>query len=144
MTTPTSTAAYIDILQSGELGETQRRVLKLLMDNGPMTGSEVNSALRSSSGHKRLSELEDKGVIHAGAPRICLVTGREAIAWHVTGRMPQPSSQAVSLVPNRKQIGSAVDEIRKLIEFRRAHDPLYLIPHELVLTGKWLRVRSKK
>lgn len=144
MTTPTSTEAYTDILQSEELGKSQKRVLKLLMDNGPMTGSEVNSALRCSSGHKRLSELEDKGVVHAGAPRACLVTGREAIVWHVTGRMPQPSKQALSLVPSRKQIGLAVDEIRRLIEFRRANDSLYMIPHELVLTGKWLRVRSKK
>lgn len=73
-----------------------------------------------------------------------MVTGREAIAWVVTGRMPAPVNAKVSLVPSRKQLGHAVDEIRKLIEFRRKHDPLYVIPHELVLTGKWLRVKASK
>lgn len=143
MTQPTSAQTYHDILRSGELGDRQRAVLKLLMDKGPLTGSEVNAALDSHSGHKRLSELEKMGVIRSGASRICTVTKREAIAWEVTGRMPTAIVKSPDTSPSRKTLEGAVSEIRALIQFRKLYDPAYNIPSDLYDTGIWLKRKAK-
>lgn len=37
---------------------------------------------------KRLSELEEWGVIRVNRTKICEVTGRKAIAWSITGNLP--------------------------------------------------------
>lgn len=144
MTTPTSAQTYYAILQSGELGESQLKVLKLLTDQGAMTGSEVNSALDSHSGHKRLSELAQMGVIRAGNPRICRVTKREAIAWEVTGRLPVKKAPSPDTTPSRKQFEGALAEIRALIQFRRLHDKSYALSDDLTQVGLWLRKKTAR
>lgn len=143
MTQPTSAQTYYDILQSGELGDRQRAVLKLLMDKGAMTGSEVNEALDSASGHKRLSELEKMGVVRAGPSRICNVTKREAIAWEVTGRKPVAIPKSPDATPSRKQLEGAVKELRALVQFRKLQDPAYEIPSDLYETAIWLKRKAK-
>lgn len=143
MIQPTSAQTYYDIVQSGELGESQREVLRLLIDRGPLTGSEVNTSLHSASGHKRLSELEKMGVVRAGIPRICTVTQREAIEWEVTGRPPvRPVAGANAGTPSRKVFKAAVEELLSLVRFRKLHDPGYAIPEELLSVGKWLRKKT--
>jgi hypothetical protein len=143
MTQPTSAQTYYDILQSGELGDRQRTVLKLLMDKGPLTGSEINEALDSHSGHKRLSELEKMGVIRAGPSRVCKVTQREAIEWEVTGRKPSPIPKSPDSTPSRKTLEGAVKEIRALVQFRKLQDPAYNIPSDLYDVGIWLKRKAK-
>jgi len=144
MASPTSAQTYYSILQSGQLGERQLKVLKLLTDKGPLTGSEVNEALDSSSGHKRLSELCKMGVVRAGNPRLCSVTKREAIAWEVTGRMPSKKPPNPDTTPSRKQFEDGLAEIRALIVFRKLHDPAYKVPPELTQVGLWLRKKAAR
>lgn len=143
MTQPTSAQTYYDILQSGELGDRQRTVLKLLIEKGPMTGSEINEKLASHSGHKRLSELEKMGVIRAGPSRLCSVTKREAIAWEVTGRMPSPAPKSPDATPSRKTLEEAVKELRALVQFRKLHDPAYSLPSDLYDTAIWLKRKAR-
>lgn len=143
MTQPTSALTYYNILLSGELGDRQRTVLKLLIDSGPLTGSEVNEALNSHSGHKRLSELEKMGVIRAGPSRVCKVTQREAIQWEVTGRMPTPIPKGQDSTPSRKTLMDAVKEMRALVQFRKLQDPQYQPPAHLVETATWLKRKAK-
>ena len=145
MTQPTSAQTYYSLLQSGELGESQRKVLKALIDWGAMTGSEVNEALGTSSGHKRLSELTRMGLVREGTPRVCKVTGREAIAWELTGRTAAqkavPSSQDAT--PSRPQFEAAVKEIRALIQHRKLYDTEYAVPNDLFIVGVWLKKKAR-
>lgn len=144
MTQPTSAQTYHSIVQSGELGEAQRKVLQALIDRGPMTGSELNDLLSTSSGHKRLSELKGMGVVREGAPRPCKVTGREAIQWEVTGRAPTPlSAKQQDRTPSRSELENAVKEIRALISFRKTMDPAYSVPQDLFVTGVWLKRKAR-
>jgi hypothetical protein len=143
MTQPTSAQTYYSILNSGELGESQKKVLQLLLDHGPLTGTEVNEALRSRSGHKRLSELERMGVIRAGPPRPCRVTKREAVEWVVTGRTPAKQAATTDSTPSRSQFESAVEEIRALIRFRKLYDPAYSVTDDLYRVGIWLRKKGR-
>ena len=91
----TSIEAYRAIRDGGLLSEQRFRVYEYLFNYGPMTGNEINEALTdpdcvSPSYHKRLSELKDLGVVRETGERHCKVTGRNAIAWDVTDRLPKP------------------------------------------------------
>jgi len=58
----------------------RQRVLDALYKR-PMTGSELNRYLGSSSAHKRLSELRKAGLIVERRNRQCRVTGQTVAEW---------------------------------------------------------------
>ena len=135
----TSRQAYVDLLASHKIGDTQKTVLLTLIDSGPMTGAELNDALKSHSAHKRLSELERLGAIRAGNPRPCRVTGKEAISWEPTGTISVPEAKrTAAMTPSRNQIKSALTELRRLVREARVSDPSYKVPDDLVEVGRWL------
>lgn len=86
--TACSILAYVQIKESGALTRARFLVYEALCLKGAMTGSEVDSLLRSTSAHKRLIELQDLGVVEIVRERPCKVTGRLCTEWRALDRMP--------------------------------------------------------
>lgn len=91
----TSIEAYRYILECGWIGESQRRIYQYLYENGAHTSGEVFFALHKGNKQKaltqtraRFTELRDMGAIAEKGTRKCEVSGRRAILWDVTGRIP--------------------------------------------------------
>jgi hypothetical protein len=89
----TSLEAYWTIRREGLLPRARFEVYERIAQRGPLTGAEIDEQLRVGGGrghgHKRLPELRRLGCIREVETRICRVTGRRAIAWAVTGRLPE-------------------------------------------------------
>ena len=82
MTTDNSKRA----LRTTPLSDARNRVWLLLRaSQRPMTGAEVDAALREVRGrghfHKRLPELERAGLARRNGSRTCTVTGHQAETW---------------------------------------------------------------
>lgn len=80
----TSLAAFQEIQQDGTLGARQKQALEILIQHGPLTGNEVSHKAGLPGLWKRLSELEDLGLVRSVGKRRCAVTGRQAMTWEVT------------------------------------------------------------
>jgi len=80
--------AWKKIKENGLLSWTRWKVYHLLYMNGPLTGREINDIHKTNSGHKRLSELRNLGVVQEAGKKICSITGMNVIAWDVTDRLP--------------------------------------------------------
>lgn len=92
----TSILAYQQIEADGSLSRNRFEVYQCLFEHGPLTGSEVNNLLKSKSGHKRLSELQARGVARPVEKRQCNVTGKLAYTWDVTSNLPvEPDKETV-------------------------------------------------
>ena len=99
----TSRMTFFDIIDNGLLSKQRMSIYKILFLHGPVTGREVNRHHDSVSGHKRLSELKRLDVADTYGTKVCEVTGREAEAWDVTGRMPFKKEEGVSPHPKKKE-----------------------------------------
>jgi DNA-binding HxlR family transcriptional regulator len=91
----TSHQAELELTVLGKRAVRCRQVLRLIADNnGSTTGElarymhhkhpELPIACSVESPHKRVSDLEEKGLVRRGESRVCLDSGRERIAWYVT------------------------------------------------------------
>ena len=72
-----------------------RQVLQLICDSPGSTAGELARYMHSKfpelpiaaaveSPHKRVTDLENFGLVRRGAPRQCLDSGRERITWYPT------------------------------------------------------------
>ena len=143
MTQATSRQAFLDILNSGALGASQKKVFETIFEAGAATGRELNDKLKSQSAHKRLSELQDMGLIREKGVRPCAVTGHDAVAWEITGSMPRKVTPVVNDVPTKKEIEEAVEKIRGLTAYYKRQNPSWEVPEALIKVGLWLRRRSR-
>lgn len=147
MSTPTpratSIVAYHEICDSGLLGETQKNVIQALAERGIQTGRELNEYLCTPDAHKRLSELEDMGVVRSAGQKICTVTQREVLAWELTGQKPSPPKAKAGDAPTKRELAKAMDELRAKMEQLRDLDPNFQLGPELKKTGLWLRKRAE-
>lgn len=89
----TSITTYNEIKKSGLLSNMRFYVYDLIYHNGPVTQSEASKTLshigiREHSVTPRFAELQKMGVISPVGERKCSRTGRQAIAWDVTGKLP--------------------------------------------------------
>lgn len=101
MVRDTSLETYKSIQDSGVLSARRLEVYKALMDSGPSTASELWERMgKRSSQHNpvspRLNELREMGAICEAEQRDCLITGRLAIVWEVTGRMPEKLEKRIT------------------------------------------------
>lgn len=89
----TSIAAYAAAENSGLLGQLQLEVLKVIVENGPLTQGETWSEffLEKRQRHDvcpRFAELVKKGVIANVGTRKCRYTGVEGNIYIATGQVP--------------------------------------------------------
>jgi hypothetical protein len=144
MARETSKQAFQEILESGALGESQKKVFQAIFEAGDATGRELNDRLQSQSAHKRLSELQDMGLIREFKTRPCRVTGHDSIAWEITGSMPKPRTPAHTVdTPTRKEFEEGLDMIRRLIAYYKARNPEWTTPESLVKVGTWLKRKTR-
>ena len=77
----TSLESYRHIVGAGILGKQQKKVFQAIRSHGPITGRELDDLTGSMDAHKRVSELNGKGLIREHDRRRCKISGRNAIAW---------------------------------------------------------------
>lgn len=77
----TSKQAYKKCKESGYMTRKQKEVYNWIANTGPMTAAEINKATESTSNHKRLSELADKGLIVEAGERLDRDTRKMATLW---------------------------------------------------------------
>lgn len=107
----TSVEAYWKVVPF--LGEMQEQVYRCLWHNGPMTGNEVDVALSppgkvNPSYHKRLSELEKRGVVLIAGTRKCRVSDENCQIWDVT------DATTVNPIDTKSHKQKLIDIIREI------------------------------
>lgn len=110
----TSIDAYRKIEANQLLSRVRWKVYAHLFGAGPLTGSELNHELGGSGYHKRLSELEQLGVVYLAGKRMCNITGMECETWDVTANLPSGSVTSTSSRPTKKEFADALAELRKV------------------------------
>lgn len=140
----TSIEAYWEILDDATLGQMQREAATEIARYGTLTGRELDDALKSVSAHKRLSELEEMGVIEVKELRACKITGREVEAWGMTGKKPVrvvgKKTAAVSR-PTKAQLARCLPSLRGLyLVLMKANDP---VAADVKLLGHWIADLTK-
>ena len=111
----TSIVAYNAIKESRLLNKEQWRVYHHLFHEGPLTGSELDTALKTSDAHKRVSELERAGVVREAGHKANERTGMQNVLWDVTANLPVKRRAArMPPKPSREDTSIAVGQVRHL------------------------------
>ena len=92
---------YRKIEAEGLLSKLQWEVYSTVFHHGPMTSGECFSMLAGRKSRAspliqmwaRFTELQDMGVLRELGTRPCKVTGRVAIEWDVSGKLPTSVSR---------------------------------------------------
>lgn len=141
----TSLSAYRELIDSGKLGEEQQRVLAYLSEHGGHTGSELDLLMRTTSAHKRVSELEAMGALDSSIVRKCRVTGRDAIEWRVAQHpVIRELPKANVPMPSRMAVARAITEILELAKEKEQNTPGWAMSHHLNNVLLWLCQRGEK
>ncbi len=93
-TDPSTSWAAANSLDPEHLRESQKIVLAILQDQGPMTDDELVEIARDlspSGARTRRAELVDKGMVYDTGERALLPSGRRAIVWAARWAGPQPT-----------------------------------------------------
>lgn len=125
---PTSSKAYIDLLQTGGLSKARQSAYEALAQFGPATARELAELAPAAGGAclwKRLSDLEVMGLIHVVEERNCKV------ALKAEGRERKARVYAVD--PECAQV-QAVSS-RKVLDVRRAQQALAALLAYVETTG---------
>lgn len=73
------------------------------------TARELEQLCGDPSVHKRLTELESRGIVFADEPRACSLTGRNAVVWRLRQDTdPAPPKPIASRQKMRDALGSAL------------------------------------
>jgi len=111
----TSVDAFHHIAWDGTLNKMQRKVYLYLLENGPMTGGELDDRLSKGQAkrgnyHKRLSELERMNAVRELKRRKCNITKRESIVWEATsGPFKKLPSRKSKVTQYRERMLSLAD-----------------------------------
>lgn len=114
------------------------RVYDLIFRDGPLTQREIDVRLGTDSGHKRVSELVERGVVRAVGERPCSVSGQLAVEWEVTDALPvEPQRVEQPVLTGREkaiaEIKAAIHEKRRSRELRDLLSELEYTPVEHAL-----------
>jgi hypothetical protein len=111
----TSLVAYHAIKESRQLNDEQWRVYHHLFHEGPLTGAELDDALKKADAHKRVSELERAGVVREAGHKVNERTGMKNVLWDVTEHLPVKGRPArLPPKPSREDTSIAVGQLRHL------------------------------
>ena len=108
----TSLVAYHTIKESRRLNDEQWRVYHHLFHEGPLTGAELDDAIKKADAHKRVSELERAGVVREAGHKINERTGMKNVLWDVTEHLPVKGRPArLPPKPSREDVSRAVVQL---------------------------------
>jgi hypothetical protein len=132
----TSAKAFHEGEADGSISKARALVLMMLRSTGPMTGREVNAALATQSGHKRLSELRRMHAVFVAGKRTCRVTGRQAVEWaafpadaSITALVRNPT-----LRPSKALLRAARGFLDRVV-MKDAFDRVALMPRKEGISG---------
>lgn len=86
MRNPNSDAAYAHIKATGLLSERRFQVYNHVYMHGPCTGTDVSRSI--PGGWKRLSELQELGLVEEIGDTKCPYSGETVSLWDVTDHVP--------------------------------------------------------
>ena len=105
------------------------KAYEIVAQHGPLTQRQVDVHFGSDSGHKRISELVERGVVRSVGEGTCPISGMQALLWDLTDQMPvEPVSAAVLNLTGRTK---AIREIREAIPEHRRSPELRSLLEEL-------------
>jgi hypothetical protein len=108
----TSLVAYHTIKESRRLNDEQWRVYHHLFHEGPLTGAELDDALKKADAHQRVSELERAGVVREAGHKVNERTGMKNVLWDVTEHLPVKGRPArLPPKPSREDVSRAVVQL---------------------------------
>jgi chromosome segregation and condensation protein ScpB len=113
----TSIDTFNQIKEEGLLSNMRLKMLEAILNNAPCTASEAFKVLGCKTNQSgRITELKELGVIYEVQTRICNVTGRSAIEWDLTDRLPEN----VNLKNNKKnRVNNAINALRELYKNKK-------------------------
>ena len=119
----TSIDAYNAVVKSGFVNRSRLKVYDTLFHHGPLTQSETEAEIalttgsqRTTSYHKRFSELERLGLIKSVGVRQCRVTHREVMTWDVTPNAPSQPVPQVSWKNRYTAAKRELDDLKRKLE----------------------------
>lgn len=123
----TSIETYRAIKESGILSQRRMEIYEVIFEYGPMTSAEVfmvlnknNKARAITSSRTRFTELRDMGAFYEAGERVCNITGRKAIVWDLTGKMPKeyekPKTNAEIIKDLKEENALLTSEVKELEE----------------------------
>lgn len=133
MVSITSRLAFQKLLESGSLGKMQLVALAAFVEQGPMTGSELDARCAvpnemDPAYSRRISELREYGLLVEDGIRPCRITGNPAMAWKVVDRPPE------KLVRRKKPSRPKPAVMRRILEkLSKIDDP------DIRALAEWLR-----
>ena len=105
------------------------KAYEIVAQHGPLTQRQVDVHFGSDSGHKRISELVERGVVRSVGEGTCPISGMQALLWDLTDQMPvEPVAAAVLNLTGRTK---AIREIREAIPEHRRSPELRSLLEEL-------------
>jgi hypothetical protein len=113
-TRQTSIDCYNQINEEGLLSKQRLAVYLSLMKMGkPSTAREVFSTMNVEKQEAtRFTELRNLGVIYEVRNRKCSITGRTAIEWDLTDRLPTETK--ISANSKKQRVNNAISALRDL------------------------------
>jgi len=125
----TCAVAYQQIQERGLLSRMRFKAYEIVAQHGPLTQRQVDVHFGSDSGHKRISELVERGVVRSVGEGTCPISGMQALLWDLTDQMPvEPATPAAPALTGRAK---AIREIREAIPERRRSPELQALLEEL-------------
>ncbi len=141
----TSRKVYEQIKQEGLLSERRMEVYRCVFLHGPLTAMEAFEKLKLNTNQSgRFTELREMGVLTELGSRKCSITGREAIIWEVTNKLPKNVKTRLSKKDKRilelenaltyavNVIGSARDLLRFTYMNKKQSELLNKVGKELI------------
>jgi len=113
-TRQTSIECYNKIKAEGLLSKQRLAVYSSLLKIGkPSTAREVYSTMNVEKQEAtRFTELRNLGVIYEVGNRKCSITGRTAIEWDLTDRLPV--EMKITAISKKQRVTNAINGLREL------------------------------
>jgi hypothetical protein len=116
----TSKQSYKECKESGYMTAKQTEVYNILKACGPLTANEINKTTKSTSNHKRLSELEDKGLVMDCGYRKDEATGKMVMLWSIAPDGYVPHQEAEK--PTKATLEALKDRYEYTRRLSKAYD----------------------
>jgi DNA-binding Lrp family transcriptional regulator len=139
--TENSLAAWRSINEDGRLSRARLDVYNCIATNGPLTQNKIDRLLHSTSAHKRVSELVERGVVKGVGDTVDPATNETNTLWDVTENLPvEPTTHVSSPTPIVSGDAKALQEIEAAIpKVRQSAELRSLIQRVRDSFGKQLR-----
>ena len=118
-TRQTSIDCYNQIKANGLLSKKRFEIYEALCNLAPCTSAEALSTLLSknsaiTSSRARFTELRELGVIYEKGTKRCSITGKTAIEWDLTDKLP--IKEKVPVVTKKQKIDEILKDINAFLK----------------------------